>query len=140
MYRCLFCTLAFERRYINEVLFTIKYTFYSLKSADSENIYFTLLNCNACCPVAVLRIFRKHNSSGNGLIKKYEIIATPKYASNCQNFGIWITNAYRNKGKLEENNFCQLYFFTVISESPYSAAYAHSMQKLGGMSHLHLDM
>jgi len=42
--------LAFESRYINRVLLTSKYTSYSLKSADSENVYFTLLNCNACCP------------------------------------------------------------------------------------------
>jgi len=58
--------------------------------------------------------FPKNNSGGNGLIKKCKIIATPKYASNCLNFGIWITNAYRNKGKLEETNFCEIYFFTVI--------------------------
>src|SRR6218665_3726931 len=31
---------------------------------------------------------------------------------------IWITTAYRNKGKLEENDFCHISFSTVMSGPP----------------------
>lgn len=35
-------------------LFTVRYTFQSHKSADSQNVYFIILNYNSCCTVVVL--------------------------------------------------------------------------------------
>jgi len=65
--------LHIKRRYINEVLFTIKHTSYSLKSAESENICFTMLSCNACCPIgnllwipSIYTFFKKTIQAGMG--------------------------------------------------------------------------
>ena len=70
------------------------------------------------------------NVSGSGvktttLIKNCKIIATSKYAPNCLNFGLWVTNAYRNKGKLEENDFFHIIFFQCYEWTPYYIAYTN---------------